>query len=40
MAESTCFIALGSNLGDRLQNLSFARERLSEKVKILKSSSI
>lgn len=34
------YIALGSNLGDRSENLARARELLAEQVRIVKSSSI
>lgn len=40
MAEQTCFIALGSNLGDRPLNLARAREHLAAKIKITRASSI
>lgn len=40
MAEQTCFIALGSNLGDRPKNLARARLLLADKVVVIKTSSI
>lgn len=40
MAESICYLGLGSNLGDRELNLSRALELLAEKVQILQGSSI
>lgn len=38
--EENVFIALGSNLGDRLQNLARARELMSEFIKINTESSV
>ena len=40
MTEVTTYLALGSNLGDRTGNLKSAVERLSEKMKIKKVSSV
>lgn len=38
--STSCYIALGSNLGDRDANLAQARSLLKEKVRIVKESSI
>lgn len=40
MAKQTVFIALGSNLGDRLANLAEARRRLQETMALQKISSV
>ena len=40
MAEERVFIALGTNLGDRQDNLRLARDTLSPQIKIHKCSSI
>lgn len=40
MDQTNVYLALGSNLGDRCNNLRLALEKLSEKVTIIKASSV
>lgn len=40
MDQTNVYLALGSNLGDRCKNLHLALEKLSEKVTIIKASSV